>query len=129
MAETREFPTAVIASISSGIMLCENFSAIHEAAEYLMGHMIWTHHFADKQLTEDMRAMVAEQCPGMPVRDGQITPENWRERLAELLAEFGPTQTIRKGPGLTAMLPTDGIPDHVETIAVTTDGNCGGTTG
>ena len=125
MAETREFPTAVIASISSGIMLCESFSAIHEAAEYLMGHPIWTHHFADKQLTADMRAMVAEQCPGMPVRDGQITPENWRERLAELLAKFGPTQTIRKGSGLTAMLPTDGIPDHVETVTVTTGGSRG----
>jgi hypothetical protein len=121
MTETRQFPTGVIASISSGIMLCRNFSAIHEAAEYLMGHPIWTHHFADNQLMADMRRMVAEQCPGIPNRDGQITPENWREKLAELEAEFGPTVTIRKGPGLTAMLPTDGIPDHVETIAVTTD--------
>jgi hypothetical protein len=116
--ETREFPTAVIASISCGIILCENFSAIHEAAEYLMGYPIWTHHFADKQLTADMRAMVAEQCPGMPA-DGEIEPENWREKLADLVAKFGAMQTIRKGPGLTAMLPTDGIPDHVETIVVT----------
>jgi hypothetical protein len=112
--ETREFPTAVIASISSGIMLCENFSLIHEAAEFLMGHPIWTHHFADKQLTADMRATVAAQCPGMPARDGDITPENWRERLAELETKFGKTQIIRKGDGLTAMLPTDGVPDHLK---------------
>lgn len=122
MIETREFPTAVIASISSGIMLCDTFSAIHEAAEYLMGHPIWTHHFADKQLVEDMRSSVVAQCPGMPARDGEITPENWREKLAALLVEHGPTQTIRKGDGLTAMLPTDGIPDHLKdkTIIVTT---------
>lgn len=101
-------------------MLCPTFSAIHEAAEFLMGHPIWTHHFADKQLVTDMCAMVAKQCPGMPAGDGQITPENWREKLAELEARFGPTQTIEKGPGLTAMLPTDGIPDHVEAIIVTT---------
>ncbi len=119
--ETREFPTVVIASIASGIMLCESFSMIHEAAEYLMGHPIWTHHFADKQLTEDMLAAIARQCPGMPVR-GQITTENWREKCAELEAELGPTQTIQKGAGLTAMLPTDGIPDHVETIVVTAGG-------
>jgi hypothetical protein len=124
MSQTREFPTAVVASISSGIMLCETFSAIQDCAEYLMGHPIWTHHFADKQLIADMRAMVAEQCPGMP-SDGQITPENFREKLAQLVAEFGPTQTIRKGHGLTAMLPTDGIPDHVEKLVITADGSRG----
>jgi len=117
MSETREFPTAAIASLSTGTLLCK-FSDIHEAAEYLMGHPIWTHQFADKQLFADMRAMIIEQCPGMPARDGQITPENWREKLAELVAELGPTQTIRKGAGLTAMLPTDGIPEHVELLVV-----------
>ena len=114
MIETREFPTAVIASLSSGIMLCGTFSAIHEAAEYLMGHPIWTHHFADEQLTSEIRRMVADQCPGMPARDGEITPDNWREKLAGLEAQFGPTQTIRKGSGLTAMLPSDGIPDSIK---------------
>lgn len=99
-------------------MLCKSFSEIHEAAEYLMGHPIWTHHFADKQLMADMRAMVEQQSPGMLARADQITSENWREKLVEMLAEFGPTQTIRKGSGLTAMLPTDGVPDHVETIVV-----------
>lgn len=98
-------------------MLCETFSAIHEAAEFLMGHPIWTHHFADKQLTADMEAIIAEQCPGMPAR-GEITPENYRDKLAELIAKLGPTQTIQKGSGLTAMLPTDGIPEHVETVII-----------
>lgn len=37
MSETRDFPTAVIASISSGTLLCK-FGDMHEAAEYLMGH-------------------------------------------------------------------------------------------
>lgn len=44
MTETRDFPTAVIASLSSGVLLCE-FTDMHEAAEYLMGHPIWTHQF------------------------------------------------------------------------------------
>jgi hypothetical protein len=97
-------------------MLVASFSAFHEAAEYLMGHPIWTHHFADKQLTADMQALVAKQCPGMPTPSDAvcITQENWREKLAKLEAEFGPTQTIRKGPGLTALLPTDGIPDRLK---------------
>lgn len=114
MTETREFPTAVLASLSSGIMLCESFSDIHEAAEYLMGNRIWTHHFADRQLQADIQATLAEQCPGLTAKELSITPKNWRKRIRQIEAELGPKQTIRKGSGLTAMLPTDGIPDHLK---------------
>jgi hypothetical protein len=115
MAETREFPTAVIASISSGVLLCD-FSAMHEAAEYLMGHPIWTHDFADKALNAEMKRTIAEQCPGMPTEiEGGPT---WRSQLAKIEAEIGKTVTIRKGGGLTALLPTDGVPDGVEVIKV-----------
>lgn len=31
-------------------------------------HPIWTHHFADEQLCQDMRRAIAEQCPRMPLR-------------------------------------------------------------
>lgn len=118
--ETRDFPTLVIASLSSGVLLVERgFSAIHEAAEYLMGHPIWTHHFANKELWHEMQRTVLEQCPGMPT---DIPEGKWREEGARLEKEFGPTVNIRKGAGLTAMLPTDGIPDHLkdETIFVKT---------
>lgn len=113
--QTRDFPTAVIASISTGFLLCD-FGKMHEAAEYLMGHSIWTHHFANEQLNADMRRAIEEQCPGMWTREQceGVTRENWEEYRAKLEAEFGPTVRIRKGGGLTAMLPTDGIPDHLK---------------
>ena len=123
MSETRDFPTTVIASLSTGIVLCEKgFSPMHEAAEYLMGHPIWTHQFADKELCQEMKRAIAEQCPGMPTEASGIGKDNWRDFAAKLEAEFGPTVTIRKGGGLTAMLPTDGIPDHLKdkTIAIVT---------
>ncbi len=116
MNETREFSTAAIASISSGVLLCEDFGKMAEAAEYLMGHPIWTHHFADKQLCDDMKRTIAEQCPGMPTElEGGPT---WRAQLAEIESKFGKTVRIRKGSGLTAMLPTDGIPDHVKVATI-----------
>lgn len=59
--ETRDFPTAVILSLMSGTLFCD-FSAMHEAATYLMGHPIWTHHFADKELWSEMKRTVLEQC-------------------------------------------------------------------
>ncbi len=117
MTETREFPTAVVASLSTGILLCD-FSAIHECAEYLMGHPIWTHHFADKDLWGDMQRTILAQCPEMPTAMEGVTKENWREHVAALEAALGATQTLRRGDGLTAMLPTDGIPDHAQTIVV-----------
>lgn len=122
MSETRTFPVVAIASISSGILLCE-FGNMQEAAEYLMGHPIWTHHFASKDLQREMQAAIAEQCPGMPTKIEGITKENYLAKVAELEREFGAVVTIRKGGGLTAMLPTDGIPAHMKVIAISPDGS------
>ena len=115
MAETRDFPTAVIASLSTGILLCE-FGKMHEAAEFLMGHPIWTHHFADKELCGEMRKMITEQCPGMPTEFSATC--DWQGALAKIEQDIGPTVRIRKGGGLTAMLPTDGIADHIKVITI-----------
>lgn len=113
--ETRDFPTAVIASLSTGWLLCK-FSDMHEAAEFLMGHPIWTHHFGNKELWKEMQRTIAEQCPGMPMDDpgDAVTKDNYLEYAAKLEAELGATVKIRKGGGLTAMLPTDGIPDRLK---------------
>ena len=119
MTDTREFPTAVIASICTGMLLCE-FSKMHEAAEYLMGHPILTHHFADKALQGQMQAAILEQCLGMPTEIEGCTGDNYLSKLEEIEAEVGPVQRIRKGSGLTAMHPMDGIPAHAGVITINT---------
>lgn len=111
--ETRDFPTAVIASISSGVLLCK-FSDMHEAAEFLMGHPIWTHHFASKDLWKEMQKTILEQCPGMPIDAPGIDKDNWPAFKEKVEAELGQTVRIQRGGGLTAMLPTDGIPDRLK---------------
>jgi hypothetical protein len=113
MTETKDFPTAVIASLSSGVLLCK-FQEMHEAAEYLMGHPIWTHHFASKDLWKEMQRTILAQCPGMPTDLPEVTGDNWPEFKAKLERELGEIVKIRKGGGLTSMLPTDGIPDHLK---------------
>lgn len=118
--ETREFPTAVIASISTGVLLCK-FGDMHEAAEYLMGHPIWTHHFASKELSENMRKAVLDQCPGMPTAVPGVTAENYQECVAAIEAEIGPVCVIRKGGGETAMHPLEGIPDGMPTTTMKHD--------
>lgn len=118
MTQTRDFPTSVIASISTGVLLC-SFSEMHEAAEYLMGHPIFTHHFADEELQREMQKTITEQCPGMPIDAPDVNKDNYLEFAAKLAGEFGLTVKIRKGGGLTAQLPTDGIPDHLKDHTIT----------
>ena len=114
MTETRDFPTDVIVSLSTGRLLCK-FSDMHEAAEYLMGHPIWTHHLASKELWGEMQKTIIEQCPDVPTADIDGVPaENVHEHIARLENDLGPMIRIRRGGGLTAMLPTDGIPDHLK---------------
>ena len=122
MSQTRDFPTAVIASLSTGVLLCK-FEEMHEAAEFLMGHPIWTHHFADANLMDEMRRTIAEQCPGMPMMGYLEGGETWRDQLSKIEADIGKTVRIQKGGGLTAMLPTDGIPNRLKdnTIMVEVD--------
>lgn len=96
MTDTKDFSTAVIASLSSGVLLCK-FGEMHEAAEYLMGHPIWTHHFASKDLWKEMQQTILSQCPGMPTEfPTEINRENWPEFKAVLEAEFGPVVKIKK---------------------------------
>jgi len=119
MAETREFSTAALASLSSGFTLC-NFGDIHQAAEFLMGHPIWTHHFASKDLWYRMSESLRSQHPQLPTDADleDVTKENYRERLAELEGRLGKVLTIKRGDGSTAKHPLDGIPadKHVITI-------------
>lgn len=116
--ETRDFPVAVIASLSTGVLLCQ-FSEMHEAAEFLMGHPIRTHQFADKTLADDMRRAIQEQCPGIPTVAEGVDASNFRAFAAKLEADLGKLVKIRKGSGLTAMLPTDGLPDHLKDSVIT----------
>lgn len=113
MIETREFSTAAIASITTGFLLCK-FGDMHEAAEFVMGHPIWTHHFADKTLNDEMRKTVLAQVPDMPTKIDGVTNENYRQKLAEIEAVVGVTVKLKRGGGLTAMLPTDGIPARLK---------------
>lgn len=119
MTETRDFPTAVVASISSGYLLC-NFSDMHEAAEFILGHPVWTHHFGNEGICSALRAAVLEQCPSLPKKEdcASITKENWQEFVASLEADIGPVVRLRKGSGETAMSPFDGIPEDKPAIVV-----------
>lgn len=95
--EKKAFSTTVLASLTTGVMLGPPFSEVHAAAEFVMGHPIWTHEFAYKALWELMRAKVLEQHPGLDVDASEVNRDNYKEFGAKLVADLGETLEITQG--------------------------------
>lgn len=89
-----------LAGLTSGLVLVENgFSAMHAAAEHVLGHPVWTHHFASKDLWHRMRDLILAQFPEMPTTDGEEswTPEKCKVLAEELRARYGETVPVAGG--------------------------------
>ena len=117
--ETREFPTAVLLSITTGKLLCQPFSLMHEAAEFVLGSPVFTHHFASSEMNEILRQNVLKQHPDLlPNLADDVTSENWQEKTKALVGRLGETRTITKGNGVGRMGITEGVPKDKRVIGV-----------
>lgn len=109
MSETKEFSAAVAASLSTGILLCK-FAQCHDAAEWLMGHSIMTHHFADKTFFDKMKAAAAAQCSKLPSAiPWKVDETNLDETISWVEEQVGKTVTFKKGDGGTILHPLHGL--------------------
>lgn len=115
-ARFKEFPSTALATLSSGTVLITPFSKVHEAAEWIMGHPIWTHQFPS--LRAEIENAVLRQFPGMPTEIEGCNRDNWREHADRIETQFGKTVSVKRGDGLTAQLPSDGIPEGKQVIVV-----------
>lgn len=96
--ETKEFSTAALASLTGHKLMTESFSDVHEAAEFVVGHSIWTHEFADKNNVQKIREAILEQHPDLAgFDDSDVTSKNVVQRRIDLIAEYGTTRTLMKG--------------------------------
>ena len=59
----KTFPLSVVLSLTTGRMLGRHFDKMHELAEHVAGHPIWTHEFAEHSLCERLRELVFKQHP------------------------------------------------------------------
>lgn len=83
-----------LASITTGTLLCaDGFGVVHEAAEWLVGHPVWTHEFVDPAMKATMIEAALSQFPDMPTSH----PDDWRKLSAELRERYGETVVVRKG--------------------------------
>jgi len=75
----KEFSLAAALSIVTGRIICDDFGQMHELAEWIMGHPIWTHEFAHKPLCEKMKNEVIRQFPELRNCSENLTGDNWHE--------------------------------------------------
>lgn len=95
--ETKAFSVPALASITTGVLLANSFSDMHEAAEWLMGHPIWTHEFGSKDTFERMRARVLAQHPDLDIDASDVNRDNVEAFRARLVADLGESREIVKG--------------------------------
>lgn len=90
----RAFPALVLASITTGVSLQEGgLSPVHEAAEHILGHPVWTHEFADQAVWTKLRDAIREHHPGLPFGN----PDDWKLTRDEVLARFPDPLTMPLG--------------------------------
>ena len=74
--ETSDFSTAVLLSVTTGKLLCQSFSLMHEAAEFILGNPIMTHHFTSSEMNDLLCQNVLKQHPDLlPNLADDVTPE------------------------------------------------------
>ena len=68
-------------------------SPMHEAAEHILGHPVWTHEFADKAVWAKLREAIREHHPRLPFG----TPDSWQATRDDVLARFPDPLVMPKG--------------------------------
>lgn len=112
MAEpaTKECSTATALMLATGKALGD-FAEFHEMAEWVAGHSIWTHEFADSQLWKRLRSEVIAQHPTLGEANADTltgeTAATWLE--AELTRIGSPVLAFTKGSGRRTEHPIESM--------------------
>lgn len=101
MAEIKHIDPRVLGSITSGILLIDDFSKVHEAIEWVIGHPVWTHELP--RFRERSSELVRAQVQGLP--HGEVA--DWRETADFLLKKFGFAVPVQRGNDVRGQHPVD----------------------
>lgn len=105
--DTKMLDPAALAGLTTGVLLT-GFSALHEAAEQVIGHPIWSHEFGSKETSDALRDAVLGQFPDMPV---SIAPEGWEYTRDAVRSQFGTAVIVQKGSSTRTKHPVDTLND------------------
>lgn len=100
--DARDFDPRILGSITSGTLLIQPFSLVHEAIEHIVGHPVWTHELP--AVCRDLCAPeILSRYPDMP----KETPEDWQACAASLSDRYGPAVSMPRGNGVRTSSPLE----------------------
>lgn len=124
MKETKAFATSVMLSLVSKRGFGDKFGAIHEAAEWIAGHPIWTHEFAMKEVWDELGTRIVAVHPEFASAQNdlpKVTPENaadiirgysksmWEMPEGDGKRMMGPLETLKEvAPNATVVVLDEG---------------------
>jgi hypothetical protein len=90
----REFPTEVIVSAATGMLLAE-FSPVHEFYTYMAGEPVFTHQIP--RLAREVKPALLERHPELAPtcqEAEEITQENWQQYRDRFIERHGAMMTV-----------------------------------
>lgn len=81
---------AALASLTTGVLMVD-FSTMHEAAEHILGHQIWTHEFVFQ--ADDLKRSVLKQFPNMPTS----VDSSWEQVRDDVRSKYGDKTEVLSG--------------------------------
>jgi hypothetical protein len=108
--DEKEFSTGAILSLTTGVLLGKVLGEMHEAAEFVAGHSIWTHEFAEKELWDKLKQRVFEQHPQLSEETGEgVNEANWQEYRDQCVQKYGPTLRLVRGASQRGEHPLESL--------------------
>lgn len=103
------FDARVLASITTGVLLLEPFSLVHEAIEHIAGHPVWTHELPSysRAITPSLMALY----PWLPTSQ----PDDWEALAADLAWNYPNPLPARGGTGVRERDPISTLVDMLAT--------------
>ena len=120
---TKMLSSLALASITTGISMCENFGEVAEAISHVIGYDVFMHEMPG--VWKDAKAAVLRQYPDMPAGE----PADWRLCAAAVIERYGTKLPIERGMLVRGLSPlaslrmlTDAEIIPVDSSAVGRDG-------
>lgn len=89
--ERKALSTLAVATLTTGIVMVHGFAGVGEAAEWIMGHPVWTHELPDVQ--PRIVELVLAQRPDFPIEVGS----DLRSTINAILTVHGDTIELARG--------------------------------
>lgn len=101
---TKSYPVEVVLSATTGVLLKHHgFDELHELAEHVLGHPVWTHEFADAGTVRRLRDAVLAQHPALRDAEPWAPDGDLAAYLAGYVerarARYGATLEVEAGTG------------------------------